>query len=235
MPSWFFSQKHQCFKRSHGHTILLSSCCNTDNNLEFEEHMSFCFSAVSHTVFLCIHSCSSSTEILNTSSNGRGAVHFVSMIMYFLHKAVHSVGVLAPHENSSSSVHRCGSSVRWFYPSLMKPSPSYQTASHQLESYKIIEWLRLGGTLKITQFQLLCHGQGCPPPDQASQDPIQPILENLQGWGIHNFSGQSSEQFWPTCSTYHVQPAFLPNKSRLLQIHAAFFSLSHSQAFQPVH
>ena len=27
------------------------------------------------------------------------------------------------------------------------------------------------------------HGQGCPPPAQAAQSPIQPGLECLQGWG----------------------------------------------------
>jgi len=30
-----------------------------------------------------------------------------------------------------------------------------------------------------------CHGQGCPPPAQAAQGPIQPGLECLQTWGIH--------------------------------------------------
>jgi len=39
-----------------------------------------------------------------------------------------------------------------------------------------------------------CHRQGCQPPyltlDQAVQDPIQPGLEHLQGWGIHSHSGQ---------------------------------------------
>ena len=34
-----------------------------------------------------------------------------------------------------------------------------------------------------------CHEQGCPPPDQAAQGPIQPGLGHLQGWGTHVFSG----------------------------------------------
>jgi len=38
---------------------------------------------------------------------------------------------------------------------------------------------------------------GCPPPDQAAQGPIQPGLELLQGWGIHNFFGQ------PVHGSYH--------------------------------
>jgi len=32
--------------------------------------------------------------------------------------------------------------------------------------------------------------QGCQPPDQAAQSRIQPGLECLQGWGIHNLHGQ---------------------------------------------
>jgi len=34
--------------------------------------------------------------------------------------------------------------------------------------------------------------QGCQPPDQAAQSHIQPGLECLQGWGIHNLLGQYS-------------------------------------------
>ncbi|KAK4821804.1 hypothetical protein QYF61_003833 [Mycteria americana] len=36
-----------------------------------------------------------------------------------------------------------------------------------------------------------CHGQGQLPLDQVAQSPMQPGLEHFQGWGIHNFSGQS--------------------------------------------
>ena len=35
-----------------------------------------------------------------------------------------------------------------------------------------------------------CHRQGCHPAAQAAQDPIQPGLEGLQGWGTHSFYGQ---------------------------------------------
>jgi len=31
-----------------------------------------------------------------------------------------------------------------------------------------------------------CHGQGCPQTAQVAQDPIQPDLEHLQGWGVHS-------------------------------------------------
>lgn len=35
-----------------------------------------------------------------------------------------------------------------------------------------------------------CHGQGWCPLNQASKDPTQPVLENLQRPGIHNISVQ---------------------------------------------
>jgi len=42
----------------------------------------------------------------------------------------------------------------------------------------------------IIQFQPPCYLQGSQPPDQAAQSHIQPGLECLQGWGIHNLLGQ---------------------------------------------
>jgi len=41
----------------------------------------------------------------------------------------------------------------------------------------------------IIQFQPTCYMQDCQPPDQAAQSHIQPGLECLQGWGIHNLLG----------------------------------------------
>lgn len=35
-----------------------------------------------------------------------------------------------------------------------------------------------------------CHRQGCQPLGLTAQHPIQPGFEILQGWSIHNFSGQ---------------------------------------------
>jgi len=52
------------------------------------------------------------------------------------------------------------------------------------------EWLGLKRTSKIIWFQPLCYVQGRQPPDQAAQSHIQPGLECLQGWGIHNLLGQ---------------------------------------------
>ena len=40
-----------------------------------------------------------------------------------------------------------------------------------------------------------CYVQGHQPPNQAAQSHIQPGLECLQGWGIHNLPGQMCEDF----------------------------------------
>jgi len=42
----------------------------------------------------------------------------------------------------------------------------------------------------MIKFQAPCHGQGRQPPDQAAQSHIQPGLEWLQEWDIHNLLGQ---------------------------------------------
>jgi len=42
----------------------------------------------------------------------------------------------------------------------------------------------------IIEFQPPCYVQGRQPPDQAAQSHIQPGLECLQAWGIHNLLGQ---------------------------------------------
>jgi len=41
----------------------------------------------------------------------------------------------------------------------------------------------------IIKFQPPCYVQGRQSLDQAAQSHIQPGLECLQGWGIHNLSG----------------------------------------------
>ena len=60
--------------------------------------------------------------------------------------------------------------------------------------HRIIEWLGLEGTPRITKFQPPCCSQGCQPPhlilDQAAKGPIQPALEPLHGRGIHSLTGQ---------------------------------------------
>jgi len=52
----------------------------------------------------------------------------------------------------------------------------------------------LEGTPRITQLQPPCCRQGHQSPylipAQAAQGPIQPGLEHLQGWGLHNLYGQ---------------------------------------------
>ena len=42
----------------------------------------------------------------------------------------------------------------------------------------------------IIKFQPPCYVQGRQPPARAAQSPIQPGLECLQEWGIHNLLGQ---------------------------------------------
>jgi len=61
-------------------------------------------------------------------------------------------------------------------------------------------------TTIIIQFQPPCYVQGCQPADQAAQSHIQPGLECLQGWGIHNLLGQ----FVPMC--HHPLTEKLPPK-----------------------
>jgi len=42
----------------------------------------------------------------------------------------------------------------------------------------------------LISFQLPCYVQCRQPADQAAQSHIQPGLECLQGWGLHNLRGQ---------------------------------------------
>ena len=60
------------------------------------------------------------------------------------------------------------------------------------------------------------HGQVCQPLDQAVQSPIQPGLEYLQGWGIHNFSGQAVPVLHHLMSRKF--PTSMQSKSLLIQI-----------------
>jgi len=48
----------------------------------------------------------------------------------------------------------------------------------------------VGRDLKDYQAPTPYHGQSWHPAGQAVQDPIQPVLEHLKGWGIQNFSRQ---------------------------------------------
>lgn len=61
---------------------------------------------------------------------------------------------------------------------------------------RIIEWPRLGGTLKIIEFQPSCLGQSCQPLnqglDQVAQGPAVLGLECLMG---------HSQLLWATCTS----------------------------------
>ena len=58
-------------------------------------------------------------------------------------------------------------------------------------TFRIIECPGLKKTTMIIEFQPPCYVQGRQPLDQAAQIHIQPGLECLQGWGIHNLLEQS--------------------------------------------
>ena len=92
--------------------------------------------------------------------------------------------------------------------------------------HRITEWLGLEGTSRIINLLSLCCSQGHQPShlilDQAAQGPIQPGLEHLQGWGIHNFSGQ------PVPALHHSHSKELPSdiqpKSSFLQVKTIFLT-----------
>jgi len=56
-----------------------------------------------------------------------------------------------------------------------------------LENHRITKF---GRNFKDHPAPTTCHGQGCSPPDQTAQGPINLGLEHLQGWDIHSFSRQ---------------------------------------------
>jgi len=84
----------------------------------------------------------------------------------------------------------------------------------------------LEGTSRIIKIEPLHCRQGHQRPnsnlivDQAARDPIQPDLEHLQGWGIHNLSGQ------PVPAPHHSPGKELPPdiqpKSSLPQLKTIF-------------
>ena len=74
------------------------------------------------------------------------------------------------------------------------------------------------------KLQPLCRRQGYQPPylilDQAAQGLIQPGLEHLQGWGIHNLPGQLVPA--PHHSHSKELPPDIQPKSSLLQLKTVF-------------
>ena len=67
------------------------------------------------------------------------------------------------------------------------------------QNHKIVEWPGLKRTTMIIEFQPPCYVQGRRPPDQAAQSHIQPGLECLQGWYIHNLLGQPVQCITTLC------------------------------------
>ena len=78
----------------------------------------------------------------------------------------------------------------------------------------------VGRNIKDHESPIPFHRQGHQHPhlilDQPAQGPIQPCLEHLQGWGIHNLSGQPV----PAPHHYHSKelPPDIQPKSSLLQL-----------------
>ena len=89
----------------------------------------------------------------------------------------------------------------------------------RIGNHRVIEWLGLEGTSRIMRLQPSYHQ----PPHlilyQLAQGPIQPVLEHLQGRGIHSLSGQ------PVPEPHHSLGKELP----------LIFNLHHSllYTFQP--
>ena len=54
-----------------------------------------------------------------------------------------------------------------------------------------------------------CYAQGRQPSDQAAQSHIQPGLECLQGWGIHQSINWYPESVFPVAIRYTLVPMFL--------------------------
>jgi len=71
----------------------------------------------------------------------------------------------------------------------------------------------------IIKFQTPCYVQGHQLPDQASQSHIQPGLECLQGWGIHNLLGQ------PVPVHHHPLSKKLPPKGRVMVVFQTYYEV----------
>jgi len=67
------------------------------------------------------------------------------------------------------------------------PNPISVSGQHPS---RIIEWPGLKRTTMIIELQHPCYVQGRQPLAWAAQSNIQPGLECIQGWGIHNLTGQ---------------------------------------------
>jgi len=64
--------------------------------------------------------------------------------------------------------------------------------SYILESQNGLSWRDLNVHLD----SIPCLVQGCHPPAQAAQSPIQLNLEHLQGWGTHSYLGSLYQWTW---------------------------------------
>ena len=82
----------------------------------------------------------------------------------------------------------------------------------------------VGKDLKDHPVPAPCHGQGCPPPAQAAQGPIQPGFECLQGWGTTASLGSCASS----------SPPFLKNFFLKTLIRRVLFAFPLNLPFFPV-
>lgn len=94
----------------------------TDGDLEIEQYVPRCFSIEYHSSFplnsLSFFLTKNVKHFLSWNSNSAS----IGMLMHSLHKARNLLGSLVPCKNHTLPPQRCGRSVKWFYPSLMKPA-----------------------------------------------------------------------------------------------------------------
>ena len=71
---------------------------------------------------------------------------------------------------------------------LWRPFPTGRL--RPIKNHRIIEWRGLKRSTMTIYFPPPCYVQGRQPLDQSALCHMQPGLECLQGWGIHNLQGQ---------------------------------------------
>ena len=85
-----------------------------------------------------------------------------------------------------------------------------------MKNHRIIEFLELEWTFRGHLVQLSCNEPGYIQLDHVGQSLIQPLLESLQGLGIHHISGQPvSVSHHPHCK--RLIPCIQP-KSTLFKV-----------------
>jgi len=121
------------------------------------------------------------SQVQSTTINARLALAWASRNLR------HNIAVVRRATQVTCS--GCGFHLRHAWLNLWSGYPSH-LKSYSIKVHRIIDCFGLEGTLKIIQCQPPCHGQRHLPLDWGAQSPIQPGLEDCQGGGSHNSSGQ---------------------------------------------